>query len=108
MIRSEISGDAMIFRNEKGFYSTTYGKKKLDGEWENAFLSVIFKKGTDIPNKTMITIKKGFWTFDNYISKKDNSKKTEWKLFILDYEIKNKNKQTETLPDVSDDDDLPF
>ena len=77
----------LIFRkdtDERTFYSATISKKKADGEYENAYIRVEFKKGTDIPNKTLIDIKNGWLTF--YIK----DKIPQWYVFVNEYEIVDK------------------
>lgn len=58
----KITGEVMIFRSERG-YSTTISNKKEDGTYENMYLTVNFKKGIEIENKTKINIINGFLTF---------------------------------------------
>ena len=84
MLSSNFSGETMIFKNDKGFYSTTLSKKNQDGTYANAYISVGFRKGVDIPNRTKINVKSGFLTFDQY--ERDGSKITNLKLFISDFE----------------------
>lgn len=111
MIRTSITGNTMIFKNEKGFYSTSVSKKvtKQDGatEWQNAYLSVNFAKRVDIPNRTMINIKNGFLSFDQYVNK-DNAKVINWKVVVLDYEVVGETKAPEQPKQISMEDDLPF
>ena len=87
MLSSNFSGETMIFKNDKGFYSTTLSKKNQDGTYANAYISVGFRKGVDIPNRTKINVKSGFLTFDQY--ERDGSKITNLKLFISDFETLN-------------------
>ena len=66
MLKINATGETMIFRNEfndRVSYSTTLGKKLQDGTYDNAFISVKFKKGVDIPNRTKINITNGWLTF---------------------------------------------
>lgn len=113
MINTSVTGETMIFRNDKGFYSTSLSKKKQDGTYDNAYINVYFKKGTDIPNKTKIDIKHGFLTFDKY-QKNDEKQYVDWRIFILDYEVVGDNQKTQTITPQKDDvmfgneDDLPF
>ena len=56
----------MIFRNEKEgrvFFSTTVSHKDLDGNYQNAFINVAFKKNVDVPNKQLIIIKEAWLDF---------------------------------------------
>ena len=111
MLKSQWSGETMIFKNDKGFYSTSISKKDLKtGEYINEYLPVAFRKGVDIPNKTKINVINGFTTFDVYTSKIDNKKKVVWKIFITEFNTDSQVQaiQEEDIPDVTPDDDLPF
>ena len=55
----KVSGETMIFTNDKG-YSTTISNKKEDGTYENMFIAVNFRKGVSVDNKTKINITNGF------------------------------------------------
>lgn len=57
-----ISGNAIIFRNEYG-YSTTISNKNQEGKYENMYVTAQFPKGTELENKTRINITKGFVSF---------------------------------------------
>lgn len=114
MLNSNFSGEVMIFKNDKGFYSTSLSKKNQDGTYVNAYISVAFKKGVDLQNKTKINIKNGFLTFDQY--ERDGSKITNFKLFVTDFEIAgqktagaktNKGSENEFFG-AKDSSDLPF
>lgn len=91
MLNSNFSGETMIFKNDKGFYSTGMSKKNQDGTYANAYISVGFKKGVNLPNKTKINIKNGFLTFDQY--ERDGSKITNLKIFVTDFETVGGEKQ---------------
>lgn len=58
----KITGETMIFSNDKGF-STTISNKKEDGTYENMFIPVNFKRDISVPNKTKINILDGFLSF---------------------------------------------
>lgn len=58
----KISGETMIFSNDKGF-STTISNKKEDGTYENMFIPVNFRKDISVPNKTKINVLDGFLSF---------------------------------------------
>lgn len=107
MLNSNFSGEVMIFKNDKGFYSTTLSKKNQDGSYANAYVAVSFKKGVDIPNKTKINIKNGFLTFDQY--QKEGKTITNLKIFVTEYEGAGatQTKMTSKTQDESDS-DLPF
>ena len=59
----KITGETTIFKNDKGYYSTGVSTKLMDGSYDNAYITVQFKKGTDIENKTKINITNGFMSF---------------------------------------------
>lgn len=76
--------DEMIFRkdfNDRPIYSIGLSKKKKDGNYENGYITVNFKEGTDIENQSKIKIKDAWLSF--YL--KDN--KTIPIIFINDYEL---------------------
>lgn len=112
MLLSKFTGKTMVFKNENGFYRTTISAKNREGEYVNKGINIAFKKGVDIPNKTVIDVKNGWLTFDEYVSKQDNQKKTsDFKIFVSEYEVEGgqttASKATET-PAISPEDDLPF
>ena len=114
MLNSNFSGETMIFKNDKGFYSTSISKKNQDGTYANAYISVAFKKGVDLPNKTKINIKNGFLTFDQY-DRADGSKATNLKLFVSDFETAGQKAPTKASKGSENDffgaskqEDLPF
>ena len=87
MIRTEITGETKVWRNDdKGFaqYTTSIGKKNQEGNYDNAYIEVKFKKGVNIENGTVINIAKGFLTFRQY--EKDNKKFTVWQIMVLDFD----------------------
>lgn len=74
----------MVFRNEfdTGIsYSTTISHKNLDGEYENAFINLRFKKNVDVENKQQIIIKSAWLDF--YQSKDG---KTNYYIFVNDFD----------------------
>lgn len=104
MLKSEFTGECMVFAKEyngKIFYSVGLSKKKQDGEYENGYMDVTFKKGVEVPNKTKINIIKGWLTF--YINK---DKRTVTQIFISEFES-----EAQDIPSgfsqISDD-ELPF
>lgn len=114
MLNSNFSGETMIFKNDKGFYSTSISKKNQDGTYANAYISVGFRKGVDLPNKTKINIKSGFLTFDQY-DRADGSRATNLKLFVSDFETaggKQTSKQSKGSENeffgADSEEDLPF
>ena len=87
MLRTNITGETMIFKNDKGLYSTSMSQKKMDGTYENAYISVSFKKGVDIPNKTKINVTKGWLSFSKYTKEENGTPKTytAWRIFISEF-----------------------
>lgn len=74
----------MIFRNafDNGIsYSTTISHKNVNGEYENAFINVRFKKNVDVENKQQIIIKDAWLDF---YQTKDN--KNVFYIFINDFD----------------------
>lgn len=96
----KISGETMIFKNDKGYYETSISNKKEDGTYENMYVSVNFKKGIEVENKTKINILDGFLSF--YKNKEGLPK---IKLVILDFISVGQEIESDTLLDSSD---LPF
>lgn len=97
-----ITGEATIFKNEKGFYSTGISNKLMDGSYDNAYISVQFKKGTELENKTKINITNGFLTF--YRNQNDNNKPV-FKIMVLEFTKDGDAKEESTN---FSSDDLPF
>lgn len=102
MIKSVFTGQAMVFAKEydgRTYYSTSIGKKKQDGTYENGYIDLQFKKGVEIPNKTKIDIKNGWLTF--YLK----DKKPTWQIFVSEFEMEGGD--YEGFAQVSDE-DCPF
>lgn len=116
MLRNTFTGETMIFKNDKGFYSTTISKKVrnadgTDGGYDNAYLNVNFTKKVDIPNKTRINVKNGWLSFNKFTDK-DGKNRTTFNLVINDFApVDNPNvigaKPSEDVFE-ADSDDLPF
>lgn len=106
--------DEIIFRNDykgKPIYSIGLSKKKKDGNYENGYMTVNFKEGTDIQNKSKIKIKNAWLSF---YKKEDKTIPT---IFINEYELVGEQKPKEAELSVKTetqsqfeitDDDLPF
>ena len=74
----------MVFCKEfddKKIYSIGLSKKNKNGGYDNGFMSVRFKKGVEVGNKTRIKIK------DAWLSFNTNEGKTFPYIFINDYEV---------------------
>lgn len=93
----KITGETMIFKNDIG-YSTSISNKKEDGTYENMSISVNFRKGVELENKTKINITDGFLSF--YKTKNDEKR---LKLVVMEFE-------TNEIPfkETDEDLDLPF
>lgn len=70
----------IIFKNDKGNYTTSISNKLLDGTWQNAPMLVQFKKGTELENKTKINITNGFMSFF-----KGQDDKPVFKIIVLEF-----------------------
>ena len=68
--------------NSKKYYKVGLSKKLQDGNYENGYIDVQFKKGIDLENKTQIYFKNAFLTFY-----KTKDSKTIPYIMILDYEL---------------------
>jgi len=110
MLKTYIEGETMIFRkdfNDRATYSTTLSKKNKDGEWENGFIPVQFRKDVFLHNKTKINVKNAWLTFY-----KDKENKTVLYIFVNEFE--EIEPKTDNLPEgiryaTEDDmDDVPF
>lgn len=109
----------MIFRRDTD-YGTSYmigmSKKKQDGNYENAYFPVQFKKEVELKNKTNIYIKDAWLTFY-----KTKDMKTIFYIFINDFNtvhdeanefkdasVKTETKALDSLGIQIEDQDLPF
>lgn len=90
-----------IFKNEKGFYSTGISNKNMDGSYENTYMTVQFKKGVELENKTKINITNAFLTFW-----KGQDGKPVFKIVVLEFTQPGDAKEDTTT--TFDNTDLPF
>lgn len=67
-------------------YSIGVSSKDKDGNWVNGYLPCNFRKGTEIANKSKITISNSFPTARKYTDK-TGTERTEIGIFVLDYEV---------------------
>ena len=91
-----------IFRNEyegKISYSIGLSKKKEDGSFENGYMPIRFKKGTELKDKTKIKIKEAWLDF----YKAD--KRTVPYIFINKFEMAS---DMDAMKQVSDIEEAPF
>ena len=104
MLKTEITGNAMIFSKEyqeRTFYSMGLSKKKQDGTYENGYINVKFKKDVVVPNKAKITIQKAWLDF--YIK----DKITVPQIFVSEFEMEEQIPEGFAAMD-EDDSDIPF
>ena len=76
--------EEMIFKKEfngRPVYSMGISKKNKDGNYEKGYITVNFKEGIDLPNKSKIRIKQAWLNF--YLK----DKQTIPTIFINDYEL---------------------
>lgn len=93
--------NVMVFKNDKGTYSTSISNKQLDGSYINSYITLQFKKGVELENKTRITIKDAFLTFF-----KLEDGKIVYKIVVLDFEQEGDAKEPEV--NYADNGSLPF
>lgn len=77
----------LVFKNEtkdgdRTYYRTTISRRNPDGTYENAPITVRFKKGVDLDDKTYIKVKDGFLTFY-----KGKDGKPVFEVVVTDFEI---------------------
>ena len=98
-------------------YSIGVSSKDKEGNWVNGFLPCNFRKGTEIANKSKISISNSFPTVRKYTDK-TGTERTEIGIFVLDYEVVEGGQPQPTaasndndwlnIPDNLDDSSLPF
>ena len=81
-------------KDKKIHYRTGLSTKKQDGSYDIAYIDVKMPKGTELENKTKITITNGFLSFYNYTGK-DNKQHTIWYIVVLDYTKQEQLKETQ-------------
>lgn len=99
----QITGQTTIFKNDKGFYSTGISNKLMDGSYDNAYISVQFKRGIEVENKSKINIKNGFLSFW-----KGQDGKPSFKIIVLDFTTDGDAKEDTMSTTNYTPDDLPF
>lgn len=102
----------MIFKNEKDgkvSYSIGLSKKNEEGNYENGYFPVRFRRGVSLEDKTKIKIKQAWLDFFKL------EKRTFAYIFINDFEIDNgeQNKEEKSFDNWGsakdiEPDDLPF
>ena len=110
--------EEMLFKQEKEnrrFYSIGLSRKDKNGNYINGYITVVFKKDVDIPNKTKIKIKEAWLGFNI------KDKITYPHIFINDFDIVEQPQESNPYKDMSiktefdfgeqikiEDSDLPF
>ena len=82
--------DEIIFRKDfdgKPRYTLGLSKKDKDNNLVKGYITVRFRNGIELENKTRIKIKKAFFEFNLY------ENKTYPYIFINDFEVVNENKE---------------
>lgn len=107
-MRTEVTGQTKVFRkdfDERAVYSTSIGKKKMDGTWDNAYINLQFRKGVEIADGTIIDIQNGWLTF--YLNRE---KKPVWQIFINEFEALDvpEGAIPAGFTAIEDDSDIPF
>lgn len=97
------TGEALIWKSEKGFYSTTISNKNMDGSYDNVYIPVQFKKGIELENKTKINVTNGFLTFYHNVN---DDNKPVFKIMVLEFTQEGDAK--EDTSSSFDSDSLPF
>lgn len=69
--------------NNYPIYSTQVSSKDKAGNWKSAYVTLRFKNGVDVPNKSVIKIKQGFISFNPNVA---NGAKYPF-VFVNDFEI---------------------
>lgn len=58
-----IQGEVMAFKHDKGGFSTSISNKNINGEYENMYVNLGFRKGQEPAGTGKINITNGFLTF---------------------------------------------
>lgn len=111
MLRSDFTGDVMVFakeHNDRTFYSIGLSKKKMDGTYLNGYINVSFRKGEVVPNKTKIEIKKAWLDF--YVNRENH---TVPQIFISEFDFMEDREGASKPAEAPEgfaalDDDIPF
>lgn len=96
IINSDDKG-LMVFRDDKGQYPSYYysiSRKNENDEWESCYRPLRFKKGYEVQNKTIISVKSAFESFN----KGKDGKKYPY-LMITDFEVM-QEPTAESLPEI--------
>lgn len=103
----KITGKFRIWKKEwdSGVtFSASFGKKRQDGDWDNAYLPVKFKRGEEPVDSGVINITDGFLSFYT----KDGQPR--WYLMAMDYNEENiwGSEKESAEENIWDEDDIPF
>ena len=110
-MKTNVTGRARIFAKQEGYgvrYATSLGKKNKDGNYDNGWLFVRFRKGVTVKDRTDIDIKDGWLTFDQY--EKEGKTVTVWGIFVNEFgELLDRNEYEATKGfSQLQGDDIPF
>lgn len=111
---SNISGHMKLYSNvfkgkngEYLSYSTSIGRKKQDGSYDNAYMKVFFPKNDDpgIEGLFEIEVKKGFMTLNTYDRGKGKNAEhvVELAIMVQEYDIRD-----EDFTEEASEEDAPF
>lgn len=96
-----------IKTNTKGenyaLYSTQVSTKDKTGNWKSAYVTLKFRSGVDVANKTVIKIKNGFMSFNANVT---NGEKYPF-VFVDDFEIIKEGEDGLSTA-IDNMDDMPF
>ena len=82
----------MVFKNDRGSYSVGISKKNQNGEYENAYFPIQFKKDVELQNRTLINIKQAKLSFYDW----EYEGKSGRTYFIMCFEFEKANKEEKT------------
>ena len=102
--------DRMIFRKDNDFgtfYTMGLSKKLEDGNYQNGYIDVRFKKDVKLSNKTKINIKEAWLSF--YLKEENGYKTTKPYIFVNDFEVVEEGETPSEYEQIEVDiDELPF
>jgi len=72
----------MVFKNDKGKYTITIGKKNNDGSYDNAYIPIQFNKDVELDNRTKIILKNAWLSFYKIVKELKGETQTTTVFFI--------------------------
>lgn len=112
MLKTSVTGETMIFAKEfttstgdykRMRYRASIGKKDKEGEWDNGFIDVQFKKGVKIPDRSKIDIRNGWLTFW-----KNSQGFPVWYIFVNEFDFVDGENAEPQAAFAEVDEDIPF